>query len=851
MMRIAPATAQRATIQSHSARGEFFVRYTAAYGCTLVAIAAAQLIIPSTWAAAMALITLVGLPLSLSLRKSKLHLFGWRIPRFLINSMIVILSCFASAYVLIVSQPELFTRGFYNTIMIARSAGDSITLLMNLFLVFAVFRSLAIITDKDAVLSAVPSFSILLLLIVVHRGPQVVAYFLLWAIAAAVLFALDHRAEMRHRLSGVVPSLVPGQDMKLAARGLATVLGFSLACAIGISSYLSSRNPEERGQMENWILGMAGRMTQLALNLPDVSINSGPERQIDYSSGPALPTRTELWTVAAASDQLQPLRPQYWRMFTLSLYNGSTWSQSPGSGTAIPLERLHPGRMPRFRQSSQSVPASGMTFQTNSGRSTENRSAKRSERRSTSNGRSAPSNDNQRTQTSRNSPRNNDNGNGSRVVRRRRGYDIAGHYPYAAQMMQNFGGERRVVAQFLEPRVSNIGFIPALPTARIVRIRAEEPPSALRVRHDGAIDAGVLQVGQPCLVISEVAPVSAYGRHASDNTGPPLSRSQSPNPHAKLSRAERLANLQLPPYFQRADSRMRRFVQQVLHGVPTRDSDYMRAKRLSLAVQSGAVYTLRPPQIPQGRDAAEYFLFESRRGYCTYFAGALTVACRVAGIPARVVSGFVNPDWGVTADQVGILREANAHAWTEVWVDGWGWAPLDATPADNRGHNAPDWWDNWKFFFASTADSVKHWVAAHRGATLTLTLALMAALLWAVARSGLTDAWAARLALATRGRLAVGSDRTHRLIARAYARAMKKLAGRFRRAATWETPREYLAAAETALHLEDPQPLRELTQLYERLQYAPNALQISDGTRAVELLRALSLRSRRVRPDTP
>jgi hypothetical protein len=839
-MRIAPATALRTTARPRAARGEFIVRYAAAYGCTLIAVAAAQLIIPNAWAALLALVTLLGLPLSLLLRRSELRLFGWRVPRFLINSTIVILSCCACAYVFFATQPELLARGFYDTIMIARSAGDVIALLMDMFLIFAVFRSLAIITDKDAVLSAVPSFSILLLLIVVHRGPQVVAYFLLWAVAAAILFSLDHRAEMRRRLSGVVPSLVPGQDMKLAARGLATVLGFSLLCAIAISSYLSSRNPEERGLLENWILGMAGRMTQLALNLPDISVNSGPERQIDYSTGPALPTRAELWMVGASNDRFQVLHPQYWRMFTLSRYNGSTWSQAPGSGTAIPLQRLGPERWPRFRPPSQQSPPSGATFQAMPQRSFENRA----ENRGAPDGRSPRRGPDE--WRGRSPQGGNDDGNGSGFRRRRRrGYDIAARYPFAAQMARNFGDRRRFVVQVMEPRVPNVGFIPALPVARILHIRAQEPPQSVRVRQDGAIDAGVLQPGQPCVVFSEVAPVSAYGRHTTEDSGPPLLKSRKPNPLARLSRSERGANLQLPAQLLRPDSRMRRFVRQVLRDAPARESDYMRAKRLALAVQSGAVYTLRPPQIPEGQDAAEYFLFESRRGYCTYFAGALTVACRVAGIPARVVSGFVNPDWSASGQQAGILREANAHAWTEVWVDGWGWAPLDATPADDRGNNAPDWWDNWTYFFTSIADNARRWVGAHRLAAIALALACAVALLLFAARRGLTDPLVARLAISTRGRFALGRDQAHRLVIKAYRRAAKRLARKFRRAAAWETPHEYLAAAEAALDLENPQPLRELTQLYERAQYAPAALAASDGARAYQALRTLSLRARR------
>jgi hypothetical protein len=439
----------------------------------------------------------------------------------------------------------------------------------------------------------------------------------------------------------------------------------------------------------------------------------------------------------------------------------------------------------------------------------------------------------------------NDGGNGSGFMRRRRGYDIAARPPLAAQITRNFGGDRRMIVQFVESRVANVGFVPALPVAHILRIRTEEPPSNIRVRQDGAIDAGVLEPGQVCILLSDVAADNTYGRHTTESQGPPLLKSQKPNRFAMLSKAQRRTNLQLPAALLRPESRMRRFVQRVLRSALARDSDYLRAKRLALAVQSSAVYTLRPPQIPEGRDAAEYFLFESRRGYCTYFAGALTVACRVAGIPARVVSGFVNPDWTVTGEQTGVLREANAHAWTEVWVDGWGWAPLDATPADNRGHNAPEWWDDWAYFFTSTADTARHWIAAHRALVIWFALILIPLVLLAAVRRGLADPIVARLLVLKPGRVPLGRDQTRRLIGKAYRCAAKKLARKFRRAAAWETPHEYLAAAETALDLENPQPLRELTQLYTRACYSPATLEAVDSTRAYQALRVLSFRRRR------
>jgi transglutaminase-like putative cysteine protease len=81
---------------------------------------------------------------------------------------------------------------------------------------------------------------------------------------------------------------------------------------------------------------------------------------------------------------------------------------------------------------------------------------------------------------------------------------------------------------------------------------------------------------------------------------------------------------------------------------------------------------------PAGRDVVDYFLFDSRRGHCEYFASALTVMARGLGIPARVVTGFNSGD----ADSGSrLIRERNAHAWTEVYFAGHGWVRFEPTPS--------------------------------------------------------------------------------------------------------------------------------------------------------------------------
>ncbi|GAB3732630.1 DUF3488 and transglutaminase-like domain-containing protein [Luteimonas pelagia] len=95
-------------------------------------------------------------------------------------------------------------------------------------------------------------------------------------------------------------------------------------------------------------------------------------------------------------------------------------------------------------------------------------------------------------------------------------------------------------------------------------------------------------------------------------------------------------------------------------------------------VRNDFAYTLAV-DLP-GRHAVDEFLFESREGYCEHFSSSFTVLMRAAGIPARVVTGYA----GGYYNRIGgywLVRRADAHAWSEVWLDGRGWVRVDPTAA--------------------------------------------------------------------------------------------------------------------------------------------------------------------------
>lgn len=89
-------------------------------------------------------------------------------------------------------------------------------------------------------------------------------------------------------------------------------------------------------------------------------------------------------------------------------------------------------------------------------------------------------------------------------------------------------------------------------------------------------------------------------------------------------------------------------------------------------------YTLEPPLL--GSNPVDRFLFDTRRGFCEHYASAFAVMMRAVGIPSRVVLGYQGGEMNPMGDYM-IVRQADAHAWTEVWLPGRGWYRVDPTAA--------------------------------------------------------------------------------------------------------------------------------------------------------------------------
>ncbi len=115
---------------------------------------------------------------------------------------------------------------------------------------------------------------------------------------------------------------------------------------------------------------------------------------------------------------------------------------------------------------------------------------------------------------------------------------------------------------------------------------------------------------------------------------------------------------------------------QLTAGQPT---PYDRAKAIETYLRK-IPYTLDLPYPPPNRDLADYFLFDLRKGYCDYYASAMVVLARAAGIPARLAVGYASGEFNLNAGRF-VVTQADAHSWVEVYFPKIGWVTFEPTAA--------------------------------------------------------------------------------------------------------------------------------------------------------------------------
>ncbi|HYC38469.1 MAG TPA: DUF3488 and transglutaminase-like domain-containing protein [Usitatibacter sp.] len=101
--------------------------------------------------------------------------------------------------------------------------------------------------------------------------------------------------------------------------------------------------------------------------------------------------------------------------------------------------------------------------------------------------------------------------------------------------------------------------------------------------------------------------------------------------------------------------------------------------KASRLLSSGFTYTLEPPLLDRLHPYDD-FLFNSKQGFCEHYSGSFALLMRAAGIPARVVTGYQGGEVNPLNNEL-IVRQADAHAWTEIWIAAEGWVRIDPTAA--------------------------------------------------------------------------------------------------------------------------------------------------------------------------
>ncbi len=324
--------------------------------------------------------------------------------------------------------------------------------------------------------------------------------------------------------------------------------------------------------------------------------------------------------------------------------------------------------------------------------------------------------------------------------------------------------------------------------------------------------------------------------------------------NADASEAERRNWLDLPPTF---NPRALGLAEEI-RTRSGNDADRVRAT-LEYLRRGGYEYTLSPPRL--GRNSIDEFLFDTRQGYCEHYASAFVFLMRALDIPARVVTGYqggeLNP-----VDGFMTIRQSDAHAWSEVWLQGRGWVRVDPTAAvapiriDQGaseiarqagialpgGGRSSTWLRSIRFNWEAMQNSWNQWVLSYSQERQRDLIGLL----------GLTPNWEslavllAVLVTIVLAAMAMVSLRT-RAERDALGEAFRLLRDRLDRAgvstAEHLRPRELYARSKRTLVPEDAKRARKLLSRIERMRYS----RTSEGVARADI-RALRRAIREFRP---
>lgn len=181
--------------------------------------------------------------------------------------------------------------------------------------------------------------------------------------------------------------------------------------------------------------------------------------------------------------------------------------------------------------------------------------------------------------------------------------------------------------------------------------------------------------------------------------------------------------------------RVRRLADEVTSGATGR---YDMVSAIEAHLKQNYTYSLDTSVPPEGREFSDHFLFDTREGYCSHFATAMTVMLRAKGIPARYITGFAPGEPAQGEDEIYHVSYKDAHAWVEVYFPELGWVTFDPTPGFGLGQ-APasdsdtvavsgdhhDFIEAISALVRKTVDDVMSWLSATRPLLLFMLLLLI------------------------------------------------------------------------------------------------------------------------------
>jgi len=264
---------------------------------------------------------------------------------------------------------------------------------------------------------------------------------------------------------------------------------------------------------------------------------------------------------------------------------------------------------------------------------------------------------------------------------------------------------------------------------------------------------------------------------------------------------------------------------------------YDQALALMAFLERECFYSTREPATPLGEDVAVHFLLQSRRGACDQFATAMAVMLRLAGVPARIATGYLteerDPDNGLL-----VLRASGAHAWVEAYFPGYGWVPFNPSP--QRSVEEESWWSLLRRGQAGyVAGQAAKGIGLSLAGLAVLLLLLMAVIDPRVAQARWLDAWA-------------GRDPWERAFRECRRAALAASRTALRQPTAGLTPLEALEVAGQSRATAAVLPrLRQLTgELYEA-RYSPRSGTPQQARRLAHEFRALRRRLPRPRRGKP